>query len=116
MDTVAKNDTTLLRDAIRKVFAAWEAYPSAISPFRITGVCDETTDRYVLQHVDFDGRRYKAFLLAHLEIQNGKIWILSDNTEEGLAPELATEGVPKNQIVLAFYPPSLRETGEFAIA
>ena len=86
IDKTQINELTELRDAIRKVFAAWEAYPSAISKFSITGIRDEKADRYVLHHVDFDSDRYKAFVLAHLEIRDGRIWILTDNTEEGLAP------------------------------
>jgi hypothetical protein len=111
MDTVES-----LRDAIAKVFRSWEEYPSAISKFRIDGVMDTTHDRYTLTHVDFDGERYKSHLLAHLEIRDGKIWILTDNTEEGIATELIAEGVPKNRIVLGFYSPGMREMGEFAVA
>jgi hypothetical protein len=51
-----------------------------------------------------------------LEIRDGKIWILIDNTEEGIANELVDHGVPRNHIVLGFYSPQLRELGEFAVA
>jgi hypothetical protein len=54
--------------------------------------------------------------MAHLEIRDGKIWILTDNTEEGIATELADAGIAKDRIVLGFYPPALREMGEFAVA
>ena len=105
-----------LRSAIARVFGAWEGLPSAISKFRIVGVMDTAHDRYTLTHVDFDKERYKSHLLAQMEIRDGKIWILTDNTEDGLASDLVVEGVPKDHIVLGFYSPSLREMGEFAIA
>ena len=106
-----------LRHAISRVFRSWEEYPDPVlSKFRIVGVSDTTHDRYTLTHVDFDGERYRSRLLAHLEIREGKIWILTDNTEEGIATELVVEAIPKDQIVLAFYPASLRELGEFAVA
>ena len=105
-----------LRAAIARAFQSWENFPSAISKFRIVGVGDERHDRYVLQHIDFNGERYATRLLANLEIRDGKIWILTDNTEEGIATELLAEGVPKHQIVLGFYPKSVREIGEFAVA
>lgn len=105
-----------LREAISRVFGSWEALPSAISKFRIVGVSDERKDRYVLEHIGFDGERYATRLLANLEIRDGKIWILTDNTEAGIATELVTQGVPKECIVLAFYPRSVREIGEFAVA
>ena len=104
-----------LREAIARVFQSWEAYPNpAVSLFQIAGVMDLSHDRYTLTHLDFDGDRYKSSLLAYLEIRNGKIWILTDNTEDGIASEIVAEGVTKNQIVLGFYSVALREAGEFA--
>lgn len=111
MDTVES-----LRGAIARVFRSWEEYPSAISKFRIVGVMDTANDRYALLHVDFDGDRYKSHLLAYLEIRDGKIWILTDNTEEGVATELVADGISKDEIVLGYYSPGMRELGEFAIA
>lgn len=105
-----------LRSAIARVFRSWEEFPSAISKFRIVGVTDLAHDRYTLTHVDFDGERYKSHLLAHLEIRNDKIWILTDNTEEGIASELVADGVAKDRIVLGFYSPEMREMGDFAVA
>ncbi len=77
---------------------------------------DVAQDRYTLTHVDFENGRYKSHLLAHLEIRDGKIWILTDNTEDGIAAELVESGIAKASIVLGYYPPSLREMGEFAVA
>ncbi len=72
---------------------------------------DERHDRYVLEYIDLDGDRYATRLPANLEIRDGKVWILTDNTEDGIATELFAEGVPKQQIVLGFYPTAVRETG-----
>ena len=105
-----------LRCAIARVFRSWEEFPTSLSKFRITGVMDTTHDRYTLTHVDFDGERYKSHLLAQLEIRDGKIWMLTDNTEEGIATELVAAGVPKDRIVLGYYSPRMRELGEFAVA
>jgi hypothetical protein len=41
---------------------------------------------------------------------------MTDNTEEGIATDLVEVGIPKSQIVLGFYSPSLRRDGEFAVA
>lgn len=104
-----------LREAIAQMFRSWEEYPNpALSVFRIAGVMDTVHDRYTLTHLDFDGDRYKSRLLAYLEIRDGKIWILTDNTEDGIAPDLVAEGIAKDQIVLGFYSSELREAGEFA--
>jgi XisI protein len=104
-----------LRNAIAKVFQSWEALPKIAPDWRIESIQDRERDRYVLQHVSFPGEQHKSHTLAHLTIRDGKIWILTDNTEEGIATELVAAGIPKKDIVLAFYPPAVREMGEFAI-
>ena len=105
-----------LREVIKNIFAEWEKLPRIPSDWKIVSVQDPQHDRYTIQHVSFAKDRYDTRLLAYLEIRDGKIWILTDNTEEGIASELVTEGVSKDQIVLGFYSPHLREMGEFAVA
>jgi hypothetical protein len=105
-----------LRQAIRAVFAEWEKLPRIPSDWNIVSVQDTQHDRYTLQRVSHAGDRYDTRLLAYLEIRDGKIWLLTDNTEEGIASELVAEGISKDQIVLGFYPPQTRQMGEFAVA
>lgn len=54
--------------------------------------------------------------MAQFRIKNEKIYIEEDWTEEGIANELLTEDVPKEDIVLAFNDPETRKLTEFAIA
>jgi hypothetical protein len=58
----------------------------------------------------------KDYIMRRCRCPHGKIWILTDNTEEGIATELLEHGISKDRIVLGFYPPALREMGEFAVA
>ncbi len=51
----------------------------------------------------------------HLDIKDGKIWIQYDGTEIGVADELVKLGIPKEDIVLAFHEPLLRQYTGFAI-
>jgi len=52
----------------------------------------------------------------HIEIQNGKIWIQRDFTEEGIANQLLEIGVPKTDIVLGFRAPYVRQFTEFSVS
>jgi len=113
METIGKNR---LREAIRSVFAEWEKLPRIPSDWKIVGVQDAQNERYVLQHVSYAGQHYDTRLLAYIEIRDGKIWLLTDNTEEGIAGELVAAGIPKDAIVLGFYSPEIREIGDFAVA
>jgi hypothetical protein len=98
------------------VFQEWEQFPGALSHFSVAGVFDEKHDRYTLQMIDNPRGLQKSRTLAYLTLRSNKIYIEFDGTEKGIAPELVTAGVPKEQIVLAFYPPEMREMGEFAVA
>ena len=62
-----------------------------------------------------DGERIKA-ISVYIRIKNGKIYIEEDWTEEGMANELLREGVPMEDIVLAFHAPETRKLTEFAVA
>lgn len=112
MDTLAL-DT--LRKAILSVFEEWERFPGPLSHFTIVPVIDREHDRYLLQMVRRPKGLQASDTLAHLEIREGKIWVEADGTEKGIATELVAAGIPKNRIVLSFYPVSLREAGEFAV-
>lgn len=51
----------------------------------------------------------------HIDIRDGKIWILHNTTEHDLAIELLEMGVPREDIVLGLYPPELRQVTKFAV-
>ncbi len=51
-----------------------------------------------------------------MDIKNGKIWLQQDNTEIGMANEFLEMGVPKEDIVLAFYSPYIRQFTDFAVS
>jgi XisI protein len=77
-------------------------------------IFDPERDHYQLVYVGWrDSNRFYGVIL-HADIIDGKIWIQQDGTEEGLANQLVELGVPKQDIVLAFNPPNLRQYTEFA--
>jgi hypothetical protein len=113
MDSPTLND---FQSAIKSVFCRWEEMSSFSNEFRIVGVMDTTQNRYQLQHLESKLPTPISRTLAYLEIRAEKIWIEVDNTEKGIATELVAQGIAKSQIVLAFYPPTVREAGEFAVS
>ena len=54
--------------------------------------------------------------VIHIDIQDGKVWIQRDGTEDGIALELVDAGIPKDKIVLAFKSPESRKLTGFAVA
>jgi hypothetical protein len=54
--------------------------------------------------------------VLHIDIRGEKVWIQHDGTEAGIANELVEAGIPKDRIVLAFKPPSIRPHTGFAVS
>ena len=76
---------------------------------------DEEADNYMLLRLGWvRGKRLYSITL-HLRLINGKVHVEQDWTEDAVA-ELVEAGVPKEEIVLAFTPPELRQQTEVAIA
>ncbi|MEB3117269.1 MAG: XisI protein [Limnothrix sp.] len=61
-----------------------------------------------------DRRIEKMMIFARLK--DGKIWIETDETTDGIATDLMRAGIPNTDIVLGFLPASKRPLSEFAIA
>jgi hypothetical protein len=77
---------------------------------------DEARDQYLLLSAGWSGDRRVRGTTAYVRLRDGKIWIEEDWTENGIATGLLKSGVPKEDIVLAFHPPSMRKLTEFAVA
>ncbi|GAA6617285.1 XisI protein [Scytonema sp. NUACC26] len=77
-------------------------------------VLDTERDHYLLLHTGWRGNNRTHGCSIHLDIKDGKIWIQHDGTEVGIATLLLEQGVPKEDIVLAFHSPYMRQFTEFA--
>ncbi|MEH2319831.1 XisI protein [Nostoc sp.] len=78
-------------------------------------ILDQERDHYLLLHTGWRGNRRTHGCSLHLDIKDGKIWIQHDGTEVGIATQLLELGIPKEDIVLAFHSPYMRQFTEFAI-
>ena len=77
---------------------------------------DDLQNNYALLDVGWDRMGRVHAVILHLRLQNGKVWIEQDGTEEGIAEELLAAGIPREDIVLGFYRPERRAITEFAVA
>ncbi|NEO87517.1 MAG: XisI protein [Spirulina sp. SIO3F2] len=77
---------------------------------------DEQRDHYFWLQIGWDEDGRVRGMTVYLRIKDDKIHIEQDLTEEGMATELLKEGVPPEDIVLAFQPPAMRKYTEFAVA
>ena len=111
MDTVNSH-----RLAVERVLLAYTEIPYAHGELRCEALFDRERDHYALVTSGWNSGKRVHFVLAHVNIVGGKIWIEKDSTEDGVATELVEAGIPKAQIVLAFRPPEVRARTEYAVA
>jgi len=104
------------REAVMTVLRAWEPRTGPESTFRFETVFDRERDRYLLVMVGWSGHQHVHATLAHVEVIEGKLWILCDATETGVAPELVEAGVPRDRIVLGFKSPARRAITGYAVS
>ena len=79
-------------------------------------IVDEEHDQYMAVRHGWSGKQRVHSPIAYIPLQNGKIWIEEDWTEDGIANRLVSTGVPKSAIVLGFRHPSARPFTEYAVA
>ena len=104
------------RDIVENILTEQAATPYAYGEIERRTLFDRAKDNYLLYIVgwDIDGRVHG--ILTHIDIINDKIWIQRDGTEDGIADDLESVGVPKSDIVLAWHEPELRKYTEYAVA
>lgn len=104
------------RDLIESTLLDYTTIPYAYGEITIRPSFDRIHDQYLLINVGWDRERRIHGCLVHIEIMNHKIWIQRDGTEAGVATALVEAGIPKDQIVLGFRPPEIRQHTEYAVA
>jgi hypothetical protein len=77
--------------------------------YEVQTVFDTERDHYQLLYVGWRGNKRDFGCVLHLDIKGEKIWIQHDGTEVGIANQLVEMGVPKEDIVLAFHEPAVRQ-------
>ena len=112
METLTKPYSVIIEDILK----GYAELPYAIGDVDCKTIFDRQNDRYLLISEGWNGSNRVHFVLVHLEIINGKIWVQQDNTERGIANELVEAGIPNLQVVLGFRSPELRAYSGFATA
>ncbi len=106
--------TAQYRQIIQAYLTRFASIPNLEESIRDRTLFDLHNDSYAVIAEGWDGEERVHFVVAHLEIINGKIWIQADNTDVAIARELETAGIPKSDIVLGFRSPSVRPLTEYA--
>ena len=79
-------------------------------------IVDEQKCHYIWMNLGWQNKERVSGMTVYVRIRKDKFWIEEDWTENGIATDLIREGVPKEDIVLAFHEPKMRQYTEFAVA
>lgn len=110
MDTM-----TRYREIVQRLIEEYARYKPSHGEIDTEIVIDPARDHYELLHLGFDGPRRVHGTVLHVDIRDEKIWIQYDGTDRPLAEELVRAGIPREAVVLAFYPPEVRPHTDFGV-
>ncbi|MCI0389145.1 MAG: XisI protein [Acidobacteria bacterium] len=79
-------------------------------------IMDEERGHYQLLKLGWQDQKRIKWMMIYIRIKDGKILIEHDLTEDSVAIELVQAGVPKEDIVLSFQAPEVRQHLEYAAA
>lgn len=79
-------------------------------------IADEECGQYIWMKLGWENGRRIQHIAVYVRLRDGKFWIEEDWTEDGIAADLLREGIPKEDIVLAFHDPETRKQTDFAAA
>ncbi|NER95844.1 MAG: XisI protein [Symploca sp. SIO1B1] len=78
-------------------------------------IFDLEHDHYQLAYVGWQGDKRIFGPVMHFDIQDGKIWIQYNGTEDSVAQRLVDLGVPNSDIVLGFHSSFKRQFTPYAV-
>jgi len=106
------------QNAIKNILTEYERISAQVTDPDIDEVLmfDDQRSQYLWFNIGWKNERRVKAISVYVRIKNEKIYVEEDWTEEGIATDLLREGVPKEDIVLAFYDPESRKYTDFAIA
>ncbi|TAE59414.1 MAG: XisI protein [Nostocales cyanobacterium] len=79
-------------------------------------IIDAENGHYIWMNLGWQNGERITGMTVYVRLKDGKFWIEEDWTENGIATDLVKAGVPKEDIVLAFHDPNIRQYTDFAVA
>ncbi len=103
------------RQIIQAILSEYSTHKPAYGDVEMEVIIDRERDRYQLVCTGWNKQNRIYGSLIHIDLKEDKIWIQADGTEVGVANLLIEQGIAKQDIVLAYHAPHLRQYTEFAI-
>jgi hypothetical protein len=79
-------------------------------------VFDQEHDHYLLLRTGWEQKRRVHSCIFHFDIKEEKIWLQENNTDIDIGDELEEMGISRQEIVVGFHHPSLRQYSQYAVS
>ena len=106
------------RNAVQQAllnYAQMRSGTSSNSELELQTLFDTQHDHYQLVYVGWYKSKRVYGPILHLDIKDEKIWLQLNTTADDITLDLMELGIAKDDIVLWFHAPSMRQFTEFAV-
>jgi hypothetical protein len=94
----------IYRQIVKQVVTQYSKLRPSHGNIRLDTIFDESQDRYALMQVGWDrGKRVRGNLI-YIILSGEKVIVEYDGMESGITQDLIDQGIPEEDIVLAFVP------------
>ncbi|RAM52195.1 MAG: XisI protein [Hapalosiphonaceae cyanobacterium JJU2] len=107
---------TQYRQIVQQILHDYSEQKPAYGNIEVEKIFDTERDHYQIVHVGWEGQNWVHSCIIHIDIKNGKIWLQWNGTEDDIAANLVAAEVPKEDIVLGFQSPFMRQFTEYAVS
>jgi hypothetical protein len=113
METLEKRQA--YRTIIKQLLEHYATYKPSYGDIEIQTVFDAEHDHYQVVAIGWHKKNRIYSCSIHLDIKDEKIWIQVNDTELDIAQKLFEQGIPKDDIVIGFHPPHLRQHSDYTV-
>jgi hypothetical protein len=106
---------TRYREAVKTLILDYAQYKPSVGEIEPEVIFDVERDHYELMMVGWRRTARVHGSVIHIDIRNGKVWIQHNGTEGDLGEELMELDVPREDIVLGYRRPEVREYTGYAL-
>ena len=103
------------REYIKQLLTAYSQHEKSDSWVELQTIFDSEHDHYQLVYVGWYKDKRVFVQILHLDIKDEKIWLQLNTTEDDITLDLMELGIAKDDIVLGFHSPDMRQFTEFAV-
>ena len=104
------------RQIVQQILAKYGKRKPSHGDIEAETIFDTERDHYQVMYVGWNREQFVHGCTVHIDIKGEKIWLQWNTTEDDIAADLVAAGVPKEDIVLGFQSPFMRQFTDYAVS